>query len=339
MRIQLDALVWRGAIAESRHRLQAVACTPAGDIALETEGANLVTSFRSSAKPFQCLPLVERGHADRWGFTDEHIALMCASHTGSEYHLNLVREILDRIGLAAEDLACAFHLPSDPASRESLERNPGSRSKLYNNCSGKHAGMLCLALSEGWPVRGYAEAGHPLKRLMQETVADLAGVPAPTLVTGVDGCGAVTFGMPIAAMARAWARLGAASAGGDAREAALTRIRSTMTRYPVAVGGEGELTTRLMQVTGGRVTAKGGAEGLQCLTVPERRLGVVVKAEDGAMRGLGPAVLAVLEELKVWLPDDAGAVETLRRPLIRNYAGDEVGYLEATVRHLAPTLH
>jgi L-asparaginase II len=107
----------------------------------------------------------------------------------------------------------------------------------------------------------------------------------------------------------------------------------------VAVGGEGELTTRLMQVTGGRVTAKGGAEGLQCLTVPERRLGVVVKAEDGAMRGLGPAVLAVLEELKVWLPDDAGAVETLRRPLIRNYAGDEVGYLEATVRHLAPTLH
>ncbi len=339
MRIQLDVLIWRGAIAESRHRVQAVACPPEGGLVLESDGADLVTSFRSAAKPFQCLPLVERGHADRWGFTDEQLALMCASHTGSEYHLRVVSGILERIGLRPEDLACGFHPPADPESRALLEREPERRSKLYNNCSGKHAGMLCLARSEGWPVRGYAEADHPVQRLMLDTVADLAGVPATTIATGVDGCGAVTFGLSITAMARAWARLGAASAGGDARAAALARIRSVMSRHPVAVGGAGQLTTRLMEATGGRLTAKGGAEGLQCLAIPERGLGVVLKTEDGAERALGPATAAVLDLLDFWRENERAAAEALRRTVVKNHAGDEVGFIEASVRHLAPAMH
>jgi L-asparaginase II len=336
MRIQLDVLVWRGTIAESHHRVQAVACTPAAEVALETDAAATVTSFRSSAKPFQCLPLVERGHADRWGFSDEQLAVMCASHTGSEYHVRLVTGILERIGLGAEDLACGYHPPLDPVSRAALEREPERRSKLYNNCSGKHAGMLCLARSEGWPVAGYATADHPLQRLMKDTVAEMAGVPAATLSTGVDGCGAVTFGLPIAAMARAFARLGTARSGGDAREAALARIRSAMVRYPLTVSGAGELTARLMQIGGGRIVAKGGAEGLQCLALPERRLGLVLKAEDGAARAMGPAVAAVLDLLDVLDGEARAAMEEFRRPVVRNCAGDEVGSLEATIRQLAP---
>jgi len=336
MRIQLAVLAWRGPIVESRHRVQAIACTSDADVALETDGADLATSFRSSAKPFQCLPLLERGHADRWGFTDEQVAVMCASHTGSAHHLRLVTEILERIGLGADDLACGWHLPRDPASRERLERDPAQRSRLYNNCSGKHAGMLCMARSEGWPVRGYATAEHPLQRLIRDTVAELAGVPASTLAIGVDGCGAATFGLPIAGMARAFARLGAARSGGDPRDAALARIRSAMIRYPVAVGGEGELSTQLMEIGAGRILAKGGAEGLLCVALPQQRLGITLKAEDGASRGLGPAAVAVLELLDA-LPETAPAdLDELRRPIVRNYAGDEVGYIEATVRHLAP---
>ena len=336
MRTQLDVLVWRGAIAESRHRVHAVVCDVDGRSPLETDGADLVTSFRSSAKPFQCLPLLERGHADRWGFTDEQVAIMCASHIGSAYHLGLVKEILARIGLDAEHLACGFHMPQDPESRTMLERHPEKRSKLYNNCSGKHAGMLCLALSESWPVRGYEQPDHPLQRLMKETIADLAGVPAGTLGVGVDGCSAATFGLPIRAMARAWARLAAAGAGGDAREAALCRIRTSMGRYPVAVGGDGELTTQIMQITGGRVTAKGGAEGLQCLGIAEHGLGIVLKIEDGQARGLGPATCEWMDQLDLWKPEEAAQLETLRHPVVKNHAGEDVGRLEATVRHLAP---
>jgi len=336
MRIQLDVLVWRGTIAESRHRLQAVVCTPAGETVLESEQAGQITSFRSSAKPFQVLPLVERGHLDRWGFGEEHLAVMCASHTGSARHLELVREILERIDLSPEDLACGFHPPKDPASLEALARDPGRRSKLYNNCSGKHAGMLCLARSEGWPIRGYETADHPVQRLMREVVAEMAGVPAASLGTGVDGCSAITFGLPLGAMARAFARLGAARAAGDGREAALARIRTAMVRYPVVVGGEDELTTQLMQAGGGAILAKGGAEGLQCLALPHPRLGLAVKAEDGAARGLGPAVAAVLDLLAGDGGQRPADLDEIRRPIVRNYAGDEVGHLEAAVRHLAP---
>lgn len=336
MRIQLDVLVWRGSIVESRHRVQAIACSPDAGVLLATEAADLATSFRSSAKPFQCLPLVERGHADRWGFSDEQLAVMCASHTGSDDHLALVTGILERIGFGAADLACGWHMPKDPASRERLERDPALRSKLYNNCSGKHAGMLCMARSEGWPARGYETVDHPLQRVIRDTVAELAGVPAGTLAVGVDGCGAATFGLPIAGMARAFARLGAARSGGDAREAALARIRAAMMRYPAVVGGAGELTTQLMEIGGGRILAKGGAEGLQCIALPQQRLGVTLKAEDGASRGLGPAAIAVLELLDA-LPGTAPpALDELRRPIVRNYAGAEVGFIEATVRHLAP---
>jgi L-asparaginase II len=339
MRIQLEVLVRRGAIAESRHRVQAIACGADGRAALETEGAALVTSFRSAAKPFQCLPLVERGHADRWGFDDEHLAIMCASHVGSAYHRKLAGDILDRIGLTADDLACGFHPPADPEARERIERQLDSHSKLYNNCSGKHAGMLCLARSEGWPIRGYEHADHPLQQLMKETIASLAGVPAGTLGVGIDGCSAATFGMPIPAMARAWARLATGAAGGDAREAALARIRSSMSRFPVAVGGDGELSTELMRATSGRWTAKGGAEGLQCLAIPERGLGVVLKVEDGNARALAPATCAVLDALGVWAAGEEAATETLRRPIVKNYAGMDAGAIEAVVRHLAPVTH
>lgn len=339
MRIQLEVHVWRGTIAESRHRIQAVLCTPQGETVLESGDPGLVTSFRSSAKPFQALPLVERGHFDALRLGDEHLAIMCASHTGSAYHLGLVREILARGRVSARDLACGFHVPQDPESRVRLERHPRQRSRLYNNCSGKHAGMLCLARAEGWPIRGYDHVDHPLQQLMKETIASLAGVPSGTLGVGIDGCGAATFGLPLTAIARSWARLAVADPAGDPREAALARIRQAMSRHPVAVGGEGELSTQLMQISGGRWTAKGGAEGLQCLAIPERGLGLVLKAEDGQARGLGPATCAVLDTLGLWGEGEAAQAEAIRRPTLRNHAGAEVGRLEAAVRHLTAVVH
>ena len=118
MRLQIDVLMWRGAIPESRHRMQAAVSDPAGLLQVATEHSDLVTTFRSAAKPFQLLPLVERGHADRWGFSDEQLAIMSASHTGSRSHLDLVSGILERLGLSDRHLACGF------TSRWMLDRRP-----------------------------------------------------------------------------------------------------------------------------------------------------------------------------------------------------------------------
>src|SRR5437764_6417181 len=133
-RLRIEVSVWRGSIDESRHRFQAAVVDAHGRLLAGTADAGLVTSFRSAAKPFQLLPFVERGYADRWELTDEHLAIMAASHTGSPYHVALVREVLERLGLTPDALACGYHDPADPESQAWLTAHPEDRSPLYNNC-------------------------------------------------------------------------------------------------------------------------------------------------------------------------------------------------------------
>ena len=210
MRLQLEVRVWRGEIAESRHRVQMAVCDPGGRRIAGTEFPDLPTTFRSAAKPFQLVPLVERGHADRLGFGPTEIALMAASHTGSPRHLEVVRGILARIGRGESDLACGIDEPLDPASRQALRDGSASPSPVYHNCSGKHAGMLALCQAEGWPTAGYETPEHPLQQLMHRTVSEICGLAVVQVPWAIDGCGVCVFAMPLSAMARGYARLAAA---------------------------------------------------------------------------------------------------------------------------------
>ncbi len=336
MLVRLDVTVWRGSIPESRHRIQAVAMPAQGPRLLETADTDRATTFRSAAKPFQLLPLVERGHAERWKFNDEEVAVMCSSHTGAARHLELVRGILERIGVAETELACGYHDPLDPDSLAHTRAHPLDRSPVYNNCSGKHAGMLCLAVSEGWPRGGYERLGHPVQQLMRRTVAEMCGVTPESMGVAVDGCSVPVFALPLSAMALGYARFAAARAEGDARARALDRIRRAMMSYPRATGGEARFSSRLMEAAPGRWVAKGGAEGLECLGWNEPGVGIAIKAEDGATRPLAPAMHAVLERIGAIPEGERAAFETWRRPVFHNAAGLEVGSIEAQVEIRAP---
>jgi L-asparaginase II len=337
MPLHVETRLWRGSILESRHHLQVVVAGPDGRIEAATEQASLVTTFRSSAKPFQLLPLVERGHAERWGFSDEQLAVMAASHTGSSSHRALVAGILDRLGLEDRDLACGFHEPLDPDARAELRAHPELSSPLYNNCSGKHAGMLCLALSEGWPVAGYQRAEHPVQQCLRRAVAETCGLPVDEVAVAVDGCSASVFGLPLAAMARGFAQLAAAAPDGDTRARALHRIREAMGRHPRVVGGAGRFSTLLMEATGGRLVAKGGAEGLECVAIPRRGLGVAVKCQDGQSRAVPPATIALLEQMGELSSEERARLEEARRPRVFNHAGIEVGFMEPALEILTPS--
>ncbi len=338
MPLSLVVHVFRGTILESRHRVHAAVCDVEGRLHAGTDEPRRVTTLRSSAKPFQLLPLVERGHAERWKFSDEELAVMAASHTGSAYHRVLVEGILARLGLEPRQLACGFHEPPDAEALAEVRAHPERRSPLYNNCSGKHAGMLALARAEGWPPEGYERPDHPLQQLMHRTVADVCGVGPDELATGTDDCGVVVFAAPLAVIARGYARLAAAMAQGDARERALHRIRTAMTSYPNAVGGAGRFSTRIMEVSRGRIVAKGGAEGLECMGFPGRGLGVVAKCEDGAARAVAPAAVALLEHLGLISEAEREKLAETSRPSLRNHAGREVGHLEAMVEVLNPSM-
>jgi L-asparaginase II len=343
MRLQAEVLVLRGAIAESRHRVQCAVVDAGGALLAATTAAPAdglpgssgpgVTSFRSAAKPFQLLPLVERGHADRLGCSEAELAIMAASHSGSRAHLALVRGLLERIGCTAADLACGFHDPMDAESLADVQRDPGLKSPIYNNCSGKHAGMLALAKAEGWSIAGYERPEHPLQQLMLRTIAECCGVPAATIPLGTDGCSVPVFGLPLTAMALGYARLAAAMAGGgDARARSLQRIGRAMVAEPVTVEGVGRLATDLMLAGRGRLLAKSGAEGLLLVAEPATGRGIAIKCEDGAMRAMGPAAVDLLLALGVLEPGDAASLVLHRRPPVHDAAGHPVGVLEGRVR-------
>jgi len=329
--VALEVQVWRGGIAESRHRIQAAVCDVSGRTVFATESPGLVTTLRSAAKPFQLLSLVERGHADRYGFGSEQLAVMAASHTGSDRHVALVQGILDRIGCTPAQLACGAEEPIDADARARLRRTGEAPSTLHHNCSGKHSGMLALCLSEGWPTEGYQKAEHPLQKLMHRTVAEVCGLPVEQVPTAIDGCSVCVFAMPLTAMARGYARLAAATAAGDVREAALARIRDAMRAHPWATGGEGRFSTSLMEAAP-QLVAKGGAEALECVGWPDRGLGFAIKVEDGSARALAPAAMLVLESQGALDDATRRKLATWAEPTVKNVAGLEVGVLRATLQ-------
>ena len=285
----------RGGVTESVHRAHAVAVGD-GSVVAQAGDAGLVTFFRSSAKPFQALPLV-RARAD---LDDRELAVACASHQAEPPQLEAVRSLLGKAGAGEGDLECGFD-----------EGRP--RERIYHNCSGKHAGMLALCRARGWPVRGYRLPDHPLQLEMLAEVASAAEVSAGEIPTAVDGCGVVTFALPLERMAHAFSRL---------RELeGAARVIAAMRANPELVGGDGAVDTALMLALPGWV-AKRGAEGLLCATDGDG-LGLAVKVEDGNPRGLRPALARFLPTLGLDLGEDFARVP------VENSRGEVVGEVVA----------
>ena len=316
--------VLRGDAVESRHRIHIAVVDAGGVLRASLNDSSLLTFARSAVKAVQAMPLLDDGAADAFGFGSEEIALCCASHSGEPVHVALAAKMLARIGATEADLACGAHPPFDRSAAAALESAGVQPGRLHNNCSGKHAGMMTLARHHGWPIEGYHERGHPVQQRMAAELARWSSVPVEQLATGVDGCGVVTFGLPLASLALVFARLAAATAAGEGHAA---RVVNAMLRHPELVAGTDRLCTSLMQASDGRVFAKVGAEGVYCAGVPGTGIGIAIKAEDGAQRAAEPALLSVLTQLGVF---DAKAHASLSRwsvPLVRNTRGEVVGSL------------
>jgi L-asparaginase II len=286
-------VVHRGGLVEAVHSVHAAAVRD-GELVAAAGDPGLVTLMRSAAKPIQALPLV-RAYRE---LDEQQLAIACASHLADRDQLRAVEGLLQIAGATEGDLECG------PAGE------PPSR--LEHNCSGKHAGMLALCRAHGWPTKGYRLPAHPVQRSMLAEVAAATGVSGAELATAVDGCGVVTFALPLERMAVAFARLERLD-GGD-------RIASAMRAQPALIRGADSPDTRLMRTLDGWI-AKGGAEAVFCAAAPDG-LGVALKVEDGAWRAIGPAVAAFLGALG----RDASC---LASSPVRNSRGEVVGEIRA----------
>lgn len=319
----------RGGITESVHHGVVVAVDTNGEIVASAGDHETVVFFRSSAKPFQAIPVIESGAADAFGFTPAELALCCASHQGSPEHQRQVAAMLAKIGMSPADLQCGCPLPGDAAEAARVILGEVERSPLQCDCSGKHAGMLATIAHEGMSRHDYLEPAHPLQQRILGIMAEVIRIPEERIVLGADGCSLPTFGAPVRAFATAFAALAAPerTPAGAGREhaVALNRLRQAMTAHPENVAGHGQFVTDVMALSNGRIAAKSGAEGLICLAVPERELGIAIRVIDGSFRAHPDVTLAALEQLGIL---DAAARDAILRhhsPELRNHNDRLVG--------------
>lgn len=312
--------VTRGAITESRHRGHVIAVEPDGRIVAFLGAPETVTFLRSSAKPHQAVPLITSGAADHFDFTQQEIALACASHSGEPIHTEVAASMLRKIGLSPADLKCGVHEPFSPDVARELRERGEEPNVLQNNCSGKHAGMLALAKFLGAPTEDYDRPENPVQIAIGETVAQFSDIELENISIGIDGCGVPVFGITVKGMALMYARLVAPPhAFDEPTRKACNRIVSAMTSFPELIGGtKDRLDTEMMRATGGSLVSKVGAEGvytagvLPCEVWP-KGLGLAVKIEDGDDHRARPTV--VIESLH-----QLGALSEEARDAVSRYA-------------------
>jgi L-asparaginase II len=323
------AKITRGELVESIHPGIVVVADVTGRLLACHGDPEHVAYFRSAAKPFQAVPLVECGAADAFDFGPEDLALACASHDATPAHQRGVARMLAKLGLDEDALRCGVAPPPDPQEAARITLGLKAESQLQCECSGEHAGMLATCLHLDYPLESYIEPDHPLQRRIREIVAQVLRLKEDDLVTGTDGCRIPTFAAPVQSFAVAYATLAdprqAPVEAGRELAKPLDRLREAMIAHPVLVGGEETLDSDIMALSEGRLVAKLGAEGLLCLAVPERGLGIAIAADDGSSRALGPAAVAVIEQLELVEP---AIVDTLRErhaETVKTFGGETVG--------------
>ena len=278
----------RGNIVESTH-FGAVAVVDSNGRLLAWYGdPKCVTFMRSSAKPLQALPFIEHGGDQTFHLTSKEIAIICASHEGTDEHIEVIKSIQAKVGVSESDLLCGTHLLSHLPTVEAMRIRGEMVSPNRNNCSGKHTGMLAHARMRGLPIADYINPDHPIQKTILETVSEMCGMEAGRMVVGTDGCSAPNFAVPLSNTALGFARLCDPRSLSQERAAACRRITSAMMANPVMVSGAGRFDTIVMEVCSKRILVKSGAEGFMAMGIMPGALGaespgigIAFKVADG----------------------------------------------------------
>jgi L-asparaginase II len=341
--------VTRGDIVESIHFGAAAVADGQGRVHAWLGDPSIITYLRSSAKPFQILPLLESGAARTFGFSPRQIAIMCASHTGTDEHVAVVASIQAMAGLHEADLLCGTHMPDDESTAWRLQAAGEAPTPLRHMCSGKHSGMLALARSLGAPTADYIDPEHPVQKLILDAFAGMVGVEPGEVHVGIDGCSAPNFAVPLVGAATGLARLADPANLGAARREACRTVFEVMAAHSDMVRGPGQFDTLLIQAGGGHLICKSGAEGYFALALrPDAAwpgspaLGIAAKVSDGDLgqrtdtppgnRAGCRMVLEILSQLGALSPQQAQAMSAFGPAAVTNKRMLKVGAMRTCFR-------
>ena len=328
--------VLRGGAVESMHRGALAVVDADGTLHTALGDIDRPIFPRSAVKVLQALPLVESGAADRFGLTDAELALACASHGGEAVHAQAAAAMLVKAGVDVAALECGTHWPYFDGAIKAMAAAGAQPSALHNNCSGKHAGFVCLGclMAEGRERRaflsGYVRPDHPVMREVTAALQAATGFDLATAAVGTDGCSIPTYAIPLRHLAHAFARVGTGTGLRPGHARAAQRLRQAVAKAPLMVAGSGRFDTRVMERLGERVFCKVGAEGVYCAALPELGLGVAIKMDDGnTARACEVVMAALIARLLPLAGDDAAFLHGLADAPQRNWNGIEVGRFQA----------
>lgn len=335
MNTQPLALSTRNDLVEGVYRGAIAVVDAAGNLLHSVGNPDYETFLRSAIKMIQAVPVVESSAAERFEFDDAELAVCCASHTAAEYHVRTVRGMLEKLALTEKALGCGGHLPEDAAMRNRLIRAEATPTAIYNNCSGKHTGMLASCLGFGWPVEGYLNPDHPLQRHILSLIADYSSMRMEDIRTGIDGCSLPTYFMPLRNAALATVRFMERASRAGTPDA---RLLQAVSERPEMVHSEGGYDTELMRALKGRCYAKRGAMGIMLVGLHTEKhgpVGIALKIEDGDNKPMPVIMTNLLERLDLATAEELAAIERFRTITLENWNGIHVGEIRAE----APTEH
>ncbi|MBI3893632.1 MAG: asparaginase [Candidatus Wallbacteria bacterium] len=307
-------LSYRGPVLENVFFGHAVAFDAHGKRVFSLGNSARLTPVRSGLKPFQALPILMDEVPAHFRPEERELAIMCGSHAAEREHLETVRAILSRAGAAEGDLACGIP--------------PGKGSRIYHNCSGKHAGMLLYCAARGFQKSGYTSPQHPLHERILNEVLKLSRSVRPEVPVLIDGCGAPVPALPLEKIAWLYAQLAKPTGLPANLAASLAKVAAAMRAYPVMVNGTGRFDTRLNEITHGQILAKCGADGLSCLAHRDSGIGIAVKSEAPDIPMAQAASLGVLRRLNLLDSRDYEELASEFLPPRRNSNGLDVGRLQ-----------
>ena len=331
--------VTRGSIVESTHFGSLAIAQPDGKVVFTLGDMDNPYYLRSSSKPFQTLAFLEAGGVDEYDLTLQEIALICASHSGTDEHVQVLEALQAKIGIQESMLQCGIHTPYDPVTaREKILKGEPFHANQHD-CSGKHSGMLAFAKMIGAPTNNYLEPQHPVQQAMLRTFAEMCGVAVDSVQLGTDGCSAPVFAVPLPNSAAAYARLSQPDTLGEARAAACDKITTAMMAHPFMVGGPQRFDTDIMSSAGGSLVTKIGAEGFHGIAVMPSHsgvfssgLGIAIKIADGdlALRAGCVVAIQVLKSLKVLCSEELHDLADYDRRPVFNWRRKEIGEIRPT---------
>ncbi len=327
--------VVRGPLVESIHFGALAVVDNEGNLLYSLGDVEKVYYLRSSSKPFQTIPLVEQGGVETFSLSKKELAITCASHQGTDDHVETLIGMHAKIGISIENLLCGIHPAADRATMLAMYKRDEEPNQYRHNCSGKHTGMLAQCKLAGYPLEDYTNVEHPVQKQIIKTFAEMTDVKVEDIVIGIDGCSVPVFGVPLWKAAFGFARLCNPTALPDKRAISCRQITTAMMAHPKMVSGpHGSLDTSLMAVAAGKIVSKGGADGYQGIgimpgVIDDKGYGITYKVIDGDANGRARSVIAivVLEALGALNETEIEALaEHAPRPMY-NAAGLEVGNL------------